>query len=169
MRNWWIERGSTECQEKDGDFRESRAPKVNPLIQRNLLHTVPRRILNRLHYLIAERVERTWLCYTVSAGRLYCFAYKVAGAKLPCKFISGLNVGKKGKEKIFQKRNNQSHRNVQMTLSPPCISSGRVDHCQVKQYEEVCFYSLYGKVQSTSCAFMRKGYKLLVYKGISRI
>ena len=76
MAEFWIARGSKDCQQidLDGRFRESGHCCSNETRPRFCKLSYFTRIART-----GEKVDRKWLCYSKSTGKLYCFACKVTG------------------------------------------------------------------------------------------
>jgi len=134
MRTWWIEKGSGDCQHKDADFRESAVRDVSEKFMRHCSDAY----FSKAHSLTGEKIERTWLCYSPTTTRLYCFACKLT--KQSNAFTSGFNNWRKGEKKISAHESSVSHRDAMIELTSLCASKGRVDHGLVKQYEDECSY-----------------------------
>jgi hypothetical protein len=77
-RDWWIERGSKDCQHKDSDFKESAGSSKSETFVRHC----SKAYFTRVHSLTGEKIERTWLCYSPTTGCLYCFACKLVSRPL---------------------------------------------------------------------------------------
>ena len=108
--------------------------------------TVPGGTVKRLEYIICERtvhngekVPRTWLCYSPSTGKVYCFA---------CKLFNG--VGKlapiwygdwrHASQALDQHERAHTHRTNAVRFATRAASAGRIDKEMAKQTEEMQSY-----------------------------
>ena len=90
-----------------------------------------------------EKIERTWLCYSPSSGRVFCFICKLFSHpenwdRNP--FIhGGYNDWKNANSCIKRHENNPEHRNAAIDLTMRSKLIGRVDSLVVKHNAE-CAY-----------------------------
>ena len=73
FRNYWIQRGATPCQNKNGDFKES----VIQLEKESQRRFCAISLFTRVHARTGEQFERNWLCYSKTSGCVYCFVCKL--------------------------------------------------------------------------------------------
>ena len=69
MRDFWIAKGSSECQHHMGPFTKS-AQKQSNSCDRQRFCT--QNFFTRIH-VNGEKVSRNWLCYSPTTGKVYCF------------------------------------------------------------------------------------------------
>uniref|UniRef100_H2YLB0 HAT C-terminal dimerisation domain-containing protein n=1 Tax=Ciona savignyi TaxID=51511 RepID=H2YLB0_CIOSA len=85
------------------------------------------------HARTGEQVDRTWLCYSKTSGRVYCFVCKLMSSTVS-KLTSGLNKWKHAHEILMNHENSKQHLDAMAAL---CArkSSSQIDSDLVKQYE----------------------------------
>ena len=109
LRDYWIKRGSSSCQHRDGDFRES------GLLLGSQRRYCTATLFTRVHTRTGESFERNWLCYSKTRSCVYCFTCKV----MPCtvsKLTSGCNDWKHAHEILSSHENPKQHLDAMATL-----------------------------------------------------
>ena len=108
MREYWAEKGSSECQNADTNFTASGVVFRMESFTRHCSLSY----FSRIHTLIGAKIQRPLLCYSISKKRLFCFPCKLFAhpAEGNSTFITGFNNWKRGEEKISAHENGQSHR-----------------------------------------------------------
>uniref|UniRef100_H2YLA9 HAT C-terminal dimerisation domain-containing protein n=1 Tax=Ciona savignyi TaxID=51511 RepID=H2YLA9_CIOSA len=129
LRNYWIQRGSSSCQHKNHGFKES----VVQLEKESQRRYCSIALFQRVHARTGEQVDRTWLCYSKTSGRVYCFVCKLMSSTVS-KLTSGLNKWKHAHEILMNHENSKQHLDAMAAL---CArkSSSQIDSDLVKQYE----------------------------------
>ena len=138
MREYRAERGSSECQNADANFNPSCVVFGTESFTRRCSPSY----FTRVHTLTGEKIQRSWLCYSISKKMLFCFACKLFGhpAHDNTPFVSGFSNWRKGEERIAAHENGQSHRDSIITLTARKHVSGRIDKGLIQQYESECEY-----------------------------
>ena len=103
FRDHWLEKGSSECRHATTNFEKSVVKKEND-------HPRYCNFFSRVHPKTGERLEHSWLCYSESAGKLFCFICRFMSDS-DSLFTSGFNDWGKGHEKIEAYRSSPQHRN----------------------------------------------------------
>ena len=67
--DYWIEKGSADCQHKDSDFTLSMVS-----YEKNVNRFCGRQFFTRVHPKTKEKLDRNWLCYSKSKKKLFCFS-----------------------------------------------------------------------------------------------
>uniref|UniRef100_H2ZHP2 TTF-type domain-containing protein n=1 Tax=Ciona savignyi TaxID=51511 RepID=H2ZHP2_CIOSA len=129
LRNYWIQRGSSSCQHKNHGFKES----VVQLEKESQRRYCSIALFQRVHARTGEQFDRTWLCYSKTSGRVYCFVCKLMSSTVS-KLTSGLNNWKHAHEILMNHENSKQHLDAMAAL---CArkSSSQIDSDLVKQYE----------------------------------
>ena len=88
------------------------------------------------------KIQRSWLCYSKSKKKLFCFSCKLFGhpAHDNGPFVTCFSNWRKGEEGIAAHENGQSHRASIITLTARKHVSGRIDKGLIQQYESECEY-----------------------------
>ena len=93
----------------------------------------------RVHPLTGERVNRSWLCYSPSNGKLYCGPCKLL-SKTKSLFTCGFNDWKHGEEKISAHENSHQHRDCMVAVCTRKAIGGCVDKQLTDQFESERMY-----------------------------
>uniref|UniRef100_H2YK98 HAT C-terminal dimerisation domain-containing protein n=1 Tax=Ciona savignyi TaxID=51511 RepID=H2YK98_CIOSA len=90
-------------------------------------------LFQRVHARTGEQFDRTWLCYSKTSGRVYCFVCKLMSSTVS-NLTSGLNNWKHAHEILMNHENSKQHLDAIAAL---CArkSSSQIDSDLVKQYE----------------------------------
>ena len=121
---YWISKGSAECQHSDSDFaasgRSYEKEKKPRFCQMSFF--------TQIHKLTNQHRARHWLCYSESAGRLFCFPCKVMNANTAntTQFTTeGFNDWKNGTNLICRHEESSSHRQAMILLLSRKDKGGR--------------------------------------------
>lgn len=82
MRLYWVVHGGEECQHSDGGFEASKTVDGD-----RQARYCSKRLFTFTHPLTHMQINRSWLCYSPTNGKVFCF---------PCKLFSEQNVFTKG-------------------------------------------------------------------------
>ena len=75
FRAHWLQKGSQSCRNENSDFKQSAIPDL----QRGGFRHCTSSLFTRAHSLTDDSYDMTWLCYSKSQGKLYCFMCKLLG------------------------------------------------------------------------------------------
>ena len=102
MREYWAEKGSSECQNADTNFNASGVVFGTESFTRHCSLSC----FTRIHTLTGAIMQRSWLCYSISKKRLFCFPCKLFAhpAEGNSPFITCFNNWKRGEEKFLLMR-----------------------------------------------------------------
>uniref|UniRef100_A0A8P4KG01 TTF-type domain-containing protein n=1 Tax=Dicentrarchus labrax TaxID=13489 RepID=A0A8P4KG01_DICLA len=91
---------------------------------------------------VTESVPREWLCYSPSAGSVFCFACKIFGEnKEKSAFVSGGYFDwKHANDRIAEHESCDIHRKAMIAYINQAADSGTVDSELKKQFNEECEY-----------------------------
>ena len=126
MREFWIERGSSECQHSMGPFTQS-AQKQSSSSKR--LRFCTQALFTRVH-VNGEKVGRNWLCYSPTIGNVYCFMCKLMPkqTKDPGIFSNvGFRDWKHADRAISRHEGSKYHRDSILAVMTLGTVSGRID------------------------------------------
>lgn len=129
LANFWIKQGSLKCQHFDDDFNKS-ARKIG-----NETRICPKTLFTRVHPGTGESLRRSWLCYSPSTGRVYCFACKLLSADLNSFATDGFAAWQNAQRDVSRHENGDSHRGAMMALVSRSQMLGRIDSDIVKQMQ----------------------------------
>ena len=76
FRDHWLEKGSSECRHATTNFEKSAVKKENDHPRYCNVN-----FFSRVHPKTGERLEHNWLCYSESAGKLFCFMCRLMSDK----------------------------------------------------------------------------------------
>jgi hypothetical protein len=111
MREYWIAKGSSECQNLDADFSATstrfEGEKYNQQCQKSLFMFA--------HLCTKQQYLRNWLCFSPSMLAIYCF---------PCKLMTevelfgklGCKDWKRATQAILRHEKSAGHRNAMVQL-----------------------------------------------------
>ena len=138
MREYWAERGSSECQNADAYFNPSSLVFGTESFTRRCSPSY----FTRVHTLTGAKIQCSWLCYSISKKKLFCFTCKLFShpGHDNGPFVTGFTNWRKGEERIAAHENGQSHRGSIITLTARKHVSGRIDKGLIQQYESECEY-----------------------------
>lgn len=123
IREFWIRKGSNDCQHHDDDFAASERFYPNG---RN--RKFSRYHLYRKH-LTGEKILRSWLLYSPTSGSIFCFACRLFNANSKSAFASddGFSDWNHLTACISQHENSHCHREAMLTLAARQQYAGRID------------------------------------------
>ncbi|CAB4044185.1 Hypothetical predicted protein, partial [Paramuricea clavata] len=131
MREYWIAKGSSECQNLDADFSATstrfEGEKYNRQCQKSLFTFA--------HSCTKQQYPRNWLCFSPSMLAIYCF---------PCKLMTdvelfgklGCKDWKRATQAISRHEKSARHRNAMVQLLLRSDAGNRVDAALVRQEQE---------------------------------
>ena len=136
-REYWLAKGNTTCQHKDDDFASSASWDSKASSYRYCQSS----FFTHVHSLTGEKTERTWLCYSPSLGRLFCFHCKILAStpKSPLN-DEGLSDWKHAEMLLSRHESSASHRQTLCTASSLKRAIGRIDSALVQQTETAKAY-----------------------------
>ena len=73
LRAHWLQKGSQSCRNENSDFKNSKIPDA----QRDGFRHCTSSLFKRAHSLTEHSFDMTWLCYSESQGKLFCFMCKL--------------------------------------------------------------------------------------------
>ena len=114
MCEYWAERSSSHCQKADANFNPSSAV----FGKESFTHRCSPSYFTRVHKLTGAKIERSWLCHSISKKMLLCFSCKLFGHPnhVNGPFVIGFSNWRKGEENIAAHENGQSHRALIIAL-----------------------------------------------------
>ena len=127
--DYWLERGSKDCRNSNSDFANSAVRETD----RDGFRHCNASLFKRKHK-TGEILDISWLCYSESTGKLYCFPCKLLSSKQSL-FTSGFQDWKHAGETIESHRKSPQHR---ASLEDAVIRSktnARVDNELVKEMQ----------------------------------
>ncbi|XP_068250776.1 uncharacterized protein [Palaemon carinicauda] len=131
--DYWLKRGSAECQHCDGDFKESA---VKELIRtRHCTKT----LFTRTHSLSGQEINLNWLCYSKTTGKVYCFPCKLL-SKVQSSFTTGFNGWKNARYIMESHSRSDQHRKSMVDMIYRKTTGACIDSNLVLQYESDCEY-----------------------------
>ena len=132
MRDFWIAKGSSDCQHTSGPFVQS-AQRRGKTGNRQRFCT--RALFSRIH-VNGETVNRNWLCYSSISGKVYCFMCKlICVSEKGSPFANeGFIDWKHGERAIATHENSVSHRESMIAVTTRGSTTGRID----SQLMEAC-------------------------------
>lgn len=133
MRDYWLKRGSTDCQHCHGDFKESAVKELDRT--RHCTKT----LFTRTHSLSGQKIDLRWLCYSKTTGRVYCFPCKLM-SDVDSSFTTGFNSWKNARHFIECHSRSDQHRKALVDTISRKTSGARVDSNLIQQYETECEY-----------------------------
>ena len=107
FRDQWIKEGGNKCRNLSSGFEASKVTFTSEKHARycNI------NFFSRTHPKSKEQIDNTWLCYSPSTGKLFCFICKLLSSEESA-FTTGFNDWKHGHERIDSHRLSQQHRNA---------------------------------------------------------
>lgn len=109
MQAHFIRVGSLVCQHKDEDFTQSKRSYADQH------RSCTSALFTRVHTLTAEKSNRTWLCYSPTTGKVYCFTCKLLSS-VESEFSRGFNDWKKTKRDIDLHEKSPAHLSASVAL-----------------------------------------------------
>ena len=105
FRKYWLQQGSKSCRNEKSDFKQSEIRDQHCDGYRHCTAT----LFKRKHSLSEESFDLTWLCYSESQGKLYCFICKLLSNE-ENSFTRGFQDWKNAKAYIESHSKSPSHR-----------------------------------------------------------
>ena len=131
-KEYWIAKGNQECQNLNCDFTSSKRHYESE----NKTRFCQKSYFTRVHKLTNIKQERSWLCYSPSQGRLFCFPCKIMSPEFPSKFAEeGFDDWKNANVGLVRHEESTLHRNAVVTLLARKKKGERVDSALVNQME----------------------------------
>ena len=136
MRLYWSQRGSEHCQNSNANFTSSRSEdgdRQARFCSKNLF------TLN--HPLTEERITRSWMCYSLSTGRLFCFHCKLFSTELGSSFTTGgFNDWKNASARLMAHERSGAHISAIGKMNNLKNDKARIDAGLLVQYNTECAY-----------------------------
>ena len=132
LKEYWIAKGSQDCQNKDFKFTSSKRHYKSE----SKIRFCQKSYFNRVHKLTNCKQERSWLCYSPSQGCLFCFPCKVMSPEFPSKFAEeGFDDWKNANTGLIRHEESTVHKKAIVALLARKKKGERVDAALVKQME----------------------------------
>ena len=125
FRDYWLEQGSKNCRNIHSDFKNS------GLKEKNRIRHCTASLLTRKHSLTGEIHDLSWLCYSESTGKVYCFPCKPLSNKTSA-FTTGFNDWKHAGESIESHGKSPQHRNALANAVIRIKTNARLDQNLLK-------------------------------------
>ena len=125
----WATKGSTDLQNiSGGDFSKSvRQIVINKNSGKTIQRSCTAQMFQRIHP-NGELVKRTWLCYSPTTGRVYCFPCKLLSCAQGQFTVEGFDDWKHAGREIEAHEKSASHSNSVCSLVQRAHATGRIDH-----------------------------------------
>ena len=133
-RDFWIAKGSSDCQHSDSDFIASKRYNHGD----NCYRFCKKEWFMQIHNKTKQRAARNWLCYSESKGTLFCFICKLM---VPSNYSTtftetGFDDWKHACDQLKRHEETKAHKQACFSLLARKKSGARVDSKLVKQMEE---------------------------------
>ena len=133
LRCYWLEKGSADCRHSHENFENS------AVTYKDRVRHCTKSLFTRKHTLTGETIDLTWLCYSKSSGKVYCFICKLLSPSESL-FITGFNDWENSRAKIESHSRSDEHRQALTDCTIRKSISGRIDKNLVIQFEKECSY-----------------------------
>ena len=110
-RSFWISKGSDQCRHVNSDFSETKSLFSDG--KTTTLRSCKPSFFWKVHSKSKEKIERSWLCYSVSKKALFCFPCKLMHTlsnEVPSKLVEGFCDWKHAIERLSTHESSQRHR-----------------------------------------------------------
>jgi hypothetical protein len=136
MREYWLKKGSSECRNQDSDFKNS------DVKEKTRIRHCTSSLFNRRHTLSGETIDLKWLCYSESAGKVFCFVCKLMSdsSDINSTFTTGFNNWKHARESIEAHHGSDQHRKALIDMTVRKSKHSRVDKSLIEQIEKEQVY-----------------------------
>lgn len=130
---FWMKVGSESCSNMDASFEKSIQydGKQKRYFSKSLFY---RSFSN------GEKKTRSWLCYSPTTGKVFCFNCKLLSDDVNAFSMHGFSDWKNATQRITSHENSQSHRNAVITFCKRSQGIGCIDNLINHQYQSECFY-----------------------------
>ena len=130
---YWLHEGSSDCRNADSDFDNS-AVKCKDRVRR-----CTKTNFTRTHSLTGESVDLSWLCYSESVGKIFCFPCKLISHDLS-HFTEDFNDWRNVRSSIGAHNRSPQHIKSLTDITSRRSIESTIDSSLTKQYEDQCSY-----------------------------
>jgi hypothetical protein len=134
MRDYWVEKGSASCQNRDSSFSETR--KTYSAGKSVKSRGCSKSLFSYIHEPTQQKIQRTWVCYSHSSKALYCFHCKLFCPENSSPFVSGgICDWKNAAARLKTHEQSTAHRESVLKLLDLAKEKSRIDAGLVAQYK----------------------------------
>lgn len=126
MIKYWAERGSRELQNCDEVSLQNSVPQDESRDYSNFVRKCSKNMFTRRNQ-NQETVNRFWLCFSPTTGKLYCYACKLVSSKSTKLSSEGFSDWKHAYDRLYDHEISKTHLESVMTLVQRGKVTGRID------------------------------------------
>ena len=139
MRDYWVEKGSASCQNRDSSFSETR--KTYSAGRSVKSRGCSKSLFSYTHTPTKQKIQRTWVCYSHSSKAIYCFHCKLFCPKNSSPFVSsGFGDWKNAAARLRKHEQSTAHRESVLKVFELAKEKSRIDAGLVAQYKSESQY-----------------------------
>jgi hypothetical protein len=135
MREYWVKKGSELCQNKNSSFEASKVTDGD-----RQARYCSKTFFTIVHELTSTEFNRSWLCYSPSTGKVYCFHCKLFSTQKNAFCGDGFNDWKNGSATICAHEKSTAHIAAVQSTRNLSVAAARIDENIVKQFNAECQY-----------------------------